>query len=190
MKQENKHIAMAAAQEKIARLRQGFLRRIPDMLAQAERLLVQLVAEPSEACRQQLHILLHSIHGSAGSFGFSPLANASAEGERLLTEPETEQSTLHYDELRRIIRWLYTLTQEQLNLEHRISDTEFTLPIAAQRPEEGYVGGPVSLSTCVMMRLTRSSFSRPNCAVLVLPAMCSRTRRISLRPYCRNRPPW
>ena len=139
MKQENKHIAMAAAQEKIARLRQGFLRRIPDMLAQAERLLVQLVAEPSEACRKQLHILLHSIHGSAGSFGFSPLANASAEGERLLTEPETEQSTLHYDELRRIIRWLYTLTQEQLNLEHRISDTEFTLPIAAQRPEEGYV---------------------------------------------------
>jgi HPt (histidine-containing phosphotransfer) domain-containing protein len=73
------------------------------MLAQAERLLVQLVAEPSEACRKQLHILLHSIHGSAGSFGFSPLANASAEGERLLTEPETEQSTLHYDELRRII---------------------------------------------------------------------------------------
>ena len=136
MKQENKHIAMAAAQEKIARLRQGFLRRIPDMLAQAERLLVQLVAEPSEACRKQLHILLHSIHGSAGSFGFSPLANASAEGERLLTEPETEQSTLHYDELRRIIRWLYTLTQEQLNLEHRISDTEFTLPITAQRPEE------------------------------------------------------
>lgn len=139
MKQENKHIAMAAAQEKIARLRQGFLRRIPDMLTQAERLLVQLVAEPSEACRKQLHILLHSIHGSAGSFGFSPLANASAEGERLLTEPETEQSTLHYDELRRIIRWLYTLTQEQLNLEHRISDTEFTLPITAQRPEEGYV---------------------------------------------------
>lgn len=81
------------------------------MLAQAERLLVQLVAEPSEACRKQLHILLHSIHGSAGSFGFSPLANASAEGERLLTEPETEQSPLHYDELRRIIRWLYTLTQ-------------------------------------------------------------------------------
>jgi CheY-like chemotaxis protein len=34
---------------------------------------------------------------------------------------------------------LYTLTQEQLNLEHRISDTEFTLPITAQRPEEGYV---------------------------------------------------
>lgn len=137
MKQENKHLAMAAAQEKISRLRQGFLRRIPDMLAQADRLLVQLVAEPSEVCRKQLHILLHSIHGSAGSFGFAPLATASAEGERLLTEPE--QCTLHCDELRRILRWLYTLTQEQLSLEHRISDTGFKLPNPEERPEEAFV---------------------------------------------------
>ncbi|HEB0855241.1 TPA: diguanylate cyclase [Citrobacter freundii] len=139
MKQDNKHIAMAAAQEKISRLRQGFLRRIPDMLAQAERLLIQLVEEPSEGCRKQLHILLHSIHGSAGSFGFTPLANASAEGERLLADPVLEQSKLHSDELRRIIRWLYTLTQEQLNLEHRISDTDFKLPIASSRTNEGFV---------------------------------------------------
>ena len=121
---------------------------------------------------------------------FSPLANASAEGERLLTEPETEQSTLHYDELRRIIRWLYTLTQEQLNLEHRISDTEFTLPITAQRPEEGYVrraSKPIYLCDDDIDRVELLA-TQLRCFGFTCHVFAN--TQDFLRLYCRNRPPW
>ncbi|WP_333495262.1 GGDEF domain-containing response regulator [Kluyvera sp. CHPC 1.251] len=137
MNQELKHQSMVSAQQKIARLRQGFLERIPDMLRQAEALLSQLRQTPLEIDRKQLHLLLHSIHGSCASFGFNSIAVLSAEGERLLSTDGIDEVRLN--ELHRIIQRLYQLSLDALNQELIGGDRGGELTLAASRPDSGFV---------------------------------------------------
>jgi diguanylate cyclase (GGDEF)-like protein len=128
------HTTMNSAQDKIARLRQRFLQRIPEMLQQADALLERLAAAPNEADSKQLHIIFHSIHGTGASFGFTRITSVSAEGEKLLAN--TPSSPEQHQQLRELIQRLYVLTQEQAESIRRGGDAVSKLPLAAAHPEE------------------------------------------------------
>lgn len=137
MNQDIKHQYMVSAQQKIARLRQGFLERIPDMLCQAEALLSRLRLGPLELDRKQLHLLLHSIHGSCASFGFSSIAVLSAEGERLLSTDSIDDAQLN--ELHRIVQQLHQLSRAALNQEPTSGDRGGDLAPTTPRTDVGFV---------------------------------------------------
>ena len=134
IKQEFMQSTMNTAQDKIARLRQRFLQRIPVMLAQADGLLAKLIAEPNEVESKQLHLLLHSIHGTSASFGFTKIASQAAEGEHLLVSHSV--SDTKYSKLGEILRQLYALTEEQAESARRGADSLVKFPIAASTQEE------------------------------------------------------
>lgn len=132
-----KQDVMAAAQQKITRLRQGFLTRIPEMLGKARILLSRLNEDFQESDRKQLHLLLHSIHGSGASFGLNHIAILSAEGERLLTVDRLDETRLK--ELLRIVQRLEVLATEGLALQTKENQPLVKFHIPSQRPEEGRV---------------------------------------------------
>lgn len=134
MKQELTQTTMNTAQDKIARLRQRFLERIPTMLNQSEVLLGKLMAQPNETDSKQLHLLLHSIHGTSASFGFSKISSLAAEGEHLLVNHALEQ--VLFQKLEQLIKQLYALTQEQAESARRGGDALVKFPIAASGEEE------------------------------------------------------
>ncbi|WP_428559546.1 MAG: diguanylate cyclase [Solidesulfovibrio sp. DCME] len=71
--------------EKIARLRRAFLERLPSRLVAARALLEQLKSDPSDReAAVDLHRHLHNLKGTGASFGFRELAEAVAQGERLV----------------------------------------------------------------------------------------------------------
>ena len=134
MKQELTQTTMNTAQDKIARLRQRFLERIPKMLGQAEELLAKLSAQPNETDSKQLHLLLHSIHGTSASFGFSKISSQASEGEYLLVNHPLDEAL--FGKLAQVIRQLYALTEEQAESARRGGDALVKFPIAASSQEE------------------------------------------------------
>lgn len=134
MKQELTQTTMNTAQDKIARLRQRFLERIPTMLNQSEALLGKLITQPNETDSKQLHLLLHSIHGTSASFGFSKISSLAAEGEHLLVNHALEQ--VLFQKLEQLIKQLYALTEEQAESARRGGDALVKFPIAASGEEE------------------------------------------------------
>lgn len=76
-----------SAQEKIARLRAGFLAQLPERVAQVRELLERLHENPEDGVAAMvLHRQLHSLKGTARSFGFSELGEAAALSEDLATQ--------------------------------------------------------------------------------------------------------
>lgn len=122
---------MASVQEKISRLRTGFLARIPEMLDQADELLATQAVALTEEERRRLHLLLHSIHGSSASFGFNHIAVLSAEGEHFLNTHSLDSVCMK--ELRRIVHRLRELALETMHREPRTSDALVRFSL---RPEE------------------------------------------------------
>lgn len=72
------------AREKIAALRVTFLAQLPDRAQRSRKLFEQFKADPcNHAAAVELHRTLHSIKGTARSFGFRALGEAAAPGEDL-----------------------------------------------------------------------------------------------------------
>ncbi|MGK7287089.1 Hpt domain-containing protein [Buttiauxella agrestis] len=134
MNQQLTQNTMNTAQDKIARLRQRFLQRIPEMLKQADALLAKLTAAPVDADNKQLHLLLHSIHGTSASFGFTKIASLAAEGEHMLVSNTLPDSLYH--KLKELVQQLYALTEEQAESARRGGDSLVKFPIAASSQDE------------------------------------------------------
>lgn len=137
MKQEVTQTTMNTAQDKIARLRQRFLERIPGMLRQADGLLGTLASnddESHEAESKQLHLLLHSIHGTSASFGFTKIASVAAEGEHLLVGQTASEAL--YQKLKQLLQQLSVLAEEQTESARRGGDSLVKFPLTASIEEE------------------------------------------------------
>jgi len=71
-----------ALQQRIARLRDGFLAQLPDRLAQLRQLYAVLQAGAgTDATADELHRQLHSIKGTGASFGLARISEMAARGE-------------------------------------------------------------------------------------------------------------
>lgn len=87
-------------QEKLAKLRSVFVSQFPERQRQLkqhlEALQSQIGSTEQFKSLQTLHLTLHSLKGTAASFGFNDLANLSEQGETLAQKALDKQEILAY----------------------------------------------------------------------------------------------
>lgn len=77
----------ARFQEALARLRQEFEQQLPAKMERARALMQACVAGPHDQdAIVELHRLLHTLAGSAGTFGRAPLGNKAKDIELMLDD--------------------------------------------------------------------------------------------------------
>jgi diguanylate cyclase (GGDEF)-like protein len=78
-------MAAPSFEAKLARLRETFIRQLPEQVMQARRALEACPANhPGQALLEALHRSVHTLRGSCASFKLAALAEVAAEGETLL----------------------------------------------------------------------------------------------------------
>lgn len=105
-------------QEKKARLRQTFLRQLPERITEGRGL---LGSEPSalESADnlERLRTVFHTIKGSSASFGFHAISAAAKDGQdqvlALLAQPEESSIDRTWQELRRIFQHIEQLIEQE-----------------------------------------------------------------------------
>lgn len=106
---------MSAVEERIRMLRARFAETLPDRLAELRRTWMRLCANPASAeVREQLARQLHTLGGTAGSYGLTNVAGLGVEGELTCAEAVEglDAETLRYlativDDIGRAVhRWM------------------------------------------------------------------------------------
>ena len=77
-----------ALASRLAKLREGYVRRLPEKLEEIDLAHEVYTREPSEQSLKALRTLAHKLHGTGGSYGLREMSEAAGELERRLLDPD------------------------------------------------------------------------------------------------------
>ncbi|WP_420904871.1 diguanylate cyclase [Candidatus Magnetaquiglobus chichijimensis] len=135
---------LSSVQERINRLRAGFVDQLPERIAQARGSVETLKRRPDDpGAREELHRFFHGIKGTGRSFGLKELGVVAAQGEAWVTRHDAGEDAMSpeawLEQLEEYLNLLSSMAGEIGNTQRQTLPPalECQCPVAGESDEDG-----------------------------------------------------